>query len=273
MRRDQWGNRGGRLGHMADPDAEEPREPNGPVGSATTDDLAGAVRALLAGGLPATEDACPDLLSNLRSVAARSVIPSESLSRLTALNQLIPRLIAAMHDQAYRDALQVMLGLAPGTRGTSLSARRRQAADRLGYNPDHFRTDIEPKLVRALATAIHEDLLRYKNRGRRATEAYEPTGRTPSFGPEDVTHEEELVSRIWQHVYGLRAELICFARHEGEDGYEAQAEEARQRALTHEANLKELIADYTDTYGEALIRQGETEFAAKGLERLARWGL
>jgi len=93
------------------------------------------------------------------------------------------------------------------------------------------------------------------------------------LGPEDVSHEEELVSRIWQHVYGLRADLICVARHEREDGYEAQAEEARQAALSHEERLKDLIAEYKDTYGEALIRMGEAEFAVDGLERLARWRL
>ena len=37
----------------------------------------------------------------------------------------------------------------------------------------------------------------------------------------------------------------------------------------HDA-LRELIAEYVKTYGE-LIKHGETEFAAEGLERLAGW--
>ena len=216
------------------------------------------------------EDNCPVLLSNLRSVVARAVIPSEPLSRLNALNALLPRLVAGMHDATYRGALQILLALAPGTRGTTLTARRRQAAECMGYNADYFRTEIEAKLIRALAAALQEDLLRYQGRGKRAAEALEPTGQTPSLGPEDVSHEEELISRIWQHVYGLRAELIAVARYE-EEGFERQGEEARQAALTQENQLQSFIGEYKETYGEALIQHGQTEFAVDGLERLAGW--
>lgn len=245
-------------------------QPSGPIGRASTEELVAELTTLVAGGLPVVEDNCPVLLSNLRSVVARAVIPSEPLSRLNALNALLPRLVAGMHDATYRGALQILLALAPGTRGTTLTARRRQAAECMGYNADYFRTEIEAKLIRALAAALQEDLLRYQGRGKRAAEALEPTGQTPSLGPEDVSHEEELISRIWQHVYGLRAELIAVARYE-EEGFERQGEEARQAALTQENQLQSFIGEYKETYGEALIQHGQTEFAVDGLERLAGW--
>jgi hypothetical protein len=47
---------------------------------------------------------------------------------------------------------------------------------------------------------------------------------------EHLTHQEELISRLWQHVYGLRTELIASARLAAQPGYESQSEEHRQAA-------------------------------------------
>ncbi len=244
-----------------------------PVAVTTTDALSEALTAVLAKGLPVDEADAPALLLNLRSVYARAVIPSEPRSRLAALNELLPRLISTLSDATYREAVQQLFGLAPGTRGTTLTARRRQAADTLGYNPTHLRTDIEPKLIRAVAAVVHDDLLRYAPRTSRAAESLEPTGDTPRLGPEHLTHEEELISRIWQHVYGLRAELIAGLRLSDTDGKEDLIEEHRQAALRQEALLKERISEYQQTYGKQLIQHGEAEFAVEGLERLAGWGI
>ena len=60
------------------------------------------------------------------------------------------------------------------------------------------------------------------------------------------------------------------ARYE-EEGFERQGEEARQAALTQENQLQSFIGEYKETYGEALIQHGQTEFAVDGLERLAGW--
>ena len=243
----------------------------GPIASTTTDDLAEAFDQVLRDGLPIEEANAPDLLLNLRSVYARAVVPAEKRSRLQALNDLLPRLIAGMADTRYREAVQVLLGLAAGTRGTTLMARRRQAADLLSYSASHFRTEIEPKLVRSVAAVVHDDLLRYAPKVRRATESLQPTGDTPSLGPEHVNHEEELISRIWQHVYGLRAETIAVLRLSEEEGLKDQVEDHRQAALREEEELRSLIQQYTETYGEQLIRHGDAEFAVEGLERLAGW--
>jgi hypothetical protein len=102
-------------------------------------------------------------------------------------------------------------------------------------------------------------------------ETLEPTGDTPTLTAGHLTAEEELVSRIWQHVYGLRAELIAHLRLEGQAGYAGQAEGHRQAALGQQEELRRLIAEYVGTYGKALIGHGEAEFALEGLERLAGW--
>lgn len=120
---------------------------------------------------------------------------------------------------------------------------------------------------------IQSDLLRYQARVKRAVESLEPTGDTPSLGPEHLTHEEELVSRIWQHVYGLRAELIAFARLDEQEGFQQQAADHRQAALREEAAVQEVIKEYSQTYGKSPIKHGQAEFAAEALETLAGWRL
>ncbi len=257
--RSPWADRGDRLVIVSDP-----------IASVQTSELATWLRPVVAAGLPCREDTAGDLL-RLRSVYARAAIPSEARSRLQALNALLPRLITTLSDATYREAVQVLFGLAPGTRGTGLMARRRQAADLLGYSLDHFRTRKEAELVEAVAVALHDDLLRYLPRVRRAVESEEPTGDTPRLGPEHMTHEEELVSRVWQHVYGLRAELIAVARLTAHEGFERQVEDHRQAARREEEALRGLLKEYAGTYGQQLIRHGEAEFAVEGLERLMGW--
>lgn len=249
----------------------EHHETAAPVATATVEQLTKALDAVIDKGLPIRSLDIAPLLVQLRSVYARAVIPSDPESRLQALNALLPRLIATVGDAAFREALQILLALAPGTRGTNLTARRRQAADVLGYSASHFREEKEADLVEAVARLVHDDLLRYHSRVKRASESLEPTGDTPSLGPEHLTHEEELVSRIWQHVYGLRAELIAGLRLNEADGFEAQAEDHRQAALRQRDELQVLLKEYVDTYGEQLIRHGEAEYGVEALERLAGW--
>lgn len=245
-----------------------------PVASVSLDELSGALGSVVAKGLPVTREESAGLLLDLRSVYARAVIPSESRSRLAALNELLPRLIATISDATYRDAVQILFGLAPGTRGTTLTSRRRQAAKLLGYSEGHFRSDKERELLQAVAVALHDDLQRYRSRVKRAVESLEPTGDTPRLGPEHITQEEELISRIWQHVYGLRAELIAVARLSEHEDLAGQVEDHRQAAEREEEALTSLLREYTDTYGGQLIRHGEMEVSRAALLRLGekeRW--
>ncbi len=248
-------------------------------------------------GLPTTEKAAGDLLPNLRSVIARSVHPYDISSRISTLNQLLVRLLcdesALEHfggTDDELDAAHVLFGIALGSRGTTLTQRREEAARILHYDVTHFRKVIEPRLVGYIAAALYDDLLQYKRRVRRAPESEEPTGDTPrgdkpSSMPSDdeaantaatvYTHQEELISRIWQHVYGWRAELIAHGRLHVQPDYEAAAEDHRQAAMREETELRGVIAEYVDTYGDSFVKHGDAEFDLNYLQeavgRLKAW--
>jgi len=224
-------------------------------------------------GLPLSESTAGTLLPHLRSVVARSIHPDDLLSRVDALNQLLVRVIVDLPDDDLGPAAQILFGIAAGTRRATLTARREKSAALLDYDNDHFRKRVEPKIVELVAIALHRDMLHYKSRGRRAPAAEEPTGDTPSLKEEDLTDQEELVSRIWQHVYGLRAELIATGRLSGQPGFEAKAEDHQQAARRQHRELRRLIDEYVATYRERFIRQGDTEYDAEGILRLAGWRL
>jgi hypothetical protein len=265
------GNPGGQTGGVLPTD--QTATANVPIASASVAELTAALTPVLSKGLPIREVQDGAVLPNLRSVYARAVVPSELASRVQALNELLPRLIATIADPVYREAVQTLFGLAPGSRGTTHTDRRRRVAVVMGYSAEHVRSVIEAHLVEAVAVLLQSDLLRYHARVQRAVESLEPTGDTPRLDAEHLTHEEELVSRIWQHVYGLRAELIAFARLDEQEGFQQQAADHRQAALREEATLQALLQEYSDTYGKSLIKHGQAEFAAEALERLAGWRL
>jgi hypothetical protein len=234
----------------------------------TVEALTRELRRILKPGLPLTERTAGAVLPNLRSVVARSVHPYDVFSRLDGLNQLLVRLLVELGEDVRAQASRVLFAVAAGTRGTTLEYRRTEACALLNYDFDHFRKHIEPKLVLDLATLLYRDLLRYKRRIRRAPMSEEPTGDTPGLGEEDFTHQEELVSRIWQHVYGLRAELIAVGRLSGQPGYESQVEDHKHAAGRERTAVDRLVAEYVETYGDAFIAQGETEYSIEGLTRL-----
>ena len=66
--------------------------------------------------------------------------------------QEVGQTAAARHlgDAVSREAVQILSGLAPGTRRTTYTARRWLAADRLAYSVDDFRTRVEHELVKAV---------------------------------------------------------------------------------------------------------------------------
>lgn len=234
-----------------------------------TKELAKTIRR----GLPLTQKTAGSILPNLRSVVARSVHPYDPQSRIQALNQLLVRLVIAIEAERDRNGLMALLAFAKGTRGTTLDHRRQEAAAAMGYDPDHLRKRIEPQLLELLAEAVYDDLLRYKRRVRRAPTAEEPTGDTPMLTDEHLTHQEELISRIWQHVYGLRAELIASARLAAQPGYESQAEDHRQAAGREMESLRMVINEFKTIYGEEFIRHGDAEYAPEALERLVNFVL
>jgi len=225
-----------------------------------------ALGTLMSKGLPASTTTAGVLL-DLRSVYARSIHPYDPQSRLVALNQLLVRLLAEW-DGDRGEALRIMYGVAAGCRGTTLTVRRDRAHTQVGYELNHFRKDIEAQLVAELADEVYADLLRYRRRIRRAAEGEEPTGDTPTLNGGDLTHEEELISRIWQHVYGLRAELIAVARLGVDPQLSSTVADHRQAADRTSRHLRDLLAEYTSTYSKDLIRHGDAEYHVEALRRI-----
>lgn len=234
--------------------------------------ITAALRPVVRHGLPVGDDLLEDTLTNLYGVVARSVHPEERVSRADSFNTLVARLINAIESDFDRKATRILFGIEPGTSGTTLTLRRTRAASG-DYDPDHFRKRLEPKLIREVGLRLHKDSLRYKTHTRRAPRALEPSGGTPKLTEDDLTAQEEHISRIWAEVYGLRAELIAAGRKSADPEYSAQVEDHRQAARAHEKRLQELVTEYVDIYGDRLIRHGENEYDAEGLQRLEQWTL
>ncbi|MEZ5246694.1 MAG: hypothetical protein R2707_16470 [Acidimicrobiales bacterium] len=247
-----------------DPWTEEHLEPRPAV---SVEDLATELTRIMKKGLPLNRGRAGDILPHLRSVIARSIHPYDHQSRISSLNTLLVRFLIE-HEEPAGEALRVMFCVTTGTAGSTLLDRYAKAAEAMGYDPDHFRKRILPELIEHLATVIYDDLLRYKRRVKRPATAEEPTGDTPSLYEHHLTHEEELVSRIWARVYVWRAELIAQGRFERSAGYASQAEDHRVAAVRELDALRELIQEYRQTYGQDLIRHGEAEYSVEGLERL-----
>lgn len=245
-------------------------------------ELAAALRPLLRSGLPVDPDFSDSVLLGLRGVVARTIERDERLSRVKALDGLLRRLLVHYPDDVLSEAARVLFGVTPGTRGRSLTERREQAARETSYEVDHFRKRIEPRIVRQLAWQLHQDSQNYVPRGKETPPPVEISGDTPyvsvgDVSAKDVSEHEEALSRLWAHVYSLRAEILRVERlkvwpyDETEPDTSAhvlkEAMEARDREV---ATVKRLIEGYMGSYGES-IQHGEGEFSTRGLLRLAGW--
>jgi hypothetical protein len=245
----------------------------GPIESLEIEVLAKELRRIVTKGLPVDDKRAGDVLPNLKSVYARSVIPDDQSARVSALNEQFSRWMDRIIDPKYRTSVQMLFGIYPGMRGKTLQDRQERVARELDYAPEHIRKEVSKDLIFALAAVIYDDLLRYRTRVKRAITAEELTGDAPRLGPEHLTHQEELASRIWQHLYGLRAELIGYSRLATADGFETQVEDHRQAILREETDLKRLITEYVGTYKDEMVKHGETEYTTEAIVRLSRWQL
>lgn len=221
-------------------------------------------------GLPITEvEDTGEFLLHLRNVASRSIDPQDIYGRLDALNYLLPKLINAIDDNQLGPAARILFGMADSTRGSTLTVRRERCAAMLDYDLDHFRKRVELQILERVALEVHRDLVRYRRRLRRPVEAFETTRPTPGLLSEDVSREEELLSRIWQHLYAVRAEEIAIRLAITEVDRSRHQEHQEAAALA----LQQHIRKYLDVYGREYISDGHLEYSVQGLERLVVWRL
>jgi hypothetical protein len=241
-------------------------------------DLAKALRALLQDGLPATEERAADRLLDLKGVVARAANPADKLSRVKALNTLLVQQITAIPSSRERDlaaAAVILFGLTKPSKRWNQTLRMQEAAKQIGYSDDHFRQAIIPKILRQLARQLHQDSESYSSPTRPANEI---TGDAPSILQEHLAtreraEREERMSRLWEYVYGLRAELIAIQRIKAwpdEENAFLKLEEARESTLWYLSRLFVSIQEYIDLYG-ADIMKGDAQHNVEGLIRLAGW--
>ncbi|MEA2901391.1 MAG: hypothetical protein QOH36_1278 [Actinomycetota bacterium] len=230
-------------------------------------DLVRELRRVIRHGLPTDQRRVGELLPHLRSVVARATHPDDLLSRIDAFNNLIPKVIDEIADERTAQAARILLGLADGSAGTTLTVRRQRCAVLLEYDFDHFRKRVEQRILWSVAEGLHRDLVNYRATVRRAATAYQIGRPTPTLGRDEITPEDELLSRIWQRLYEVRAETI--ATHLANE--EVIAAERRGAAQLAAKELQALVDDYVATYGRQYIKQGDLEYAVDGIERLVIW--
>lgn len=246
------------------------------------EDIARSLRKVVARGLPVSSKLNDDTLLSLRGVVARSIDRDDRLSRVKALDELLTRLLVHYPDDVLGEPARILFAVAPGFRGSTLTARREAAAHAADREADHFRKRIEPELVAGLAWQLHRDSQNYIPRGRAVPPPLESSGDTPTIRAGDVANKEaaeheELLSRLWAHVYALRAEILRVERlknwpHDTTEPTTSEkvlAEAIADRDSQVEA-VRALIAIYVDRYGQR-IKQGDAEFDAGALLRLAGW--
>ena len=246
------------------------------------EELVKSLSRVVSTGLPVSPSFDDDGLLGLRGVVARSIDSTNRLSRVKSLDDLLRRLITSFPDDMLCDAASELFGIALGSRGASLTLRRERAAHIAGFSTDHFRKNIEPKIILETAWLLHRDSQNYVPRERATPPPLEISGDTPYLSIGDVTDKdrsehEEALSRLWAHVYALRAEILKVERlkkwphdvTEPETSQEVllKAIAARDREVRV---IKILIERYIGKYGES-IAHGEGEFSARALLRLAGW--
>jgi hypothetical protein len=247
------------------------------------EDIAKALRPIVVSGLPVDDEFSDETLLGLRGVVARSIDPSDRLNRVKALDGLIKSQLVHYPDDELGEAARALFGLAHGTRGLKITKRQERAASESQYEVTHFRKNIQPKILKTLSWLIHQDSQNYIPRSRAVPPPLESSGDTPVITRGDVSSKEaaehaELLSRLWAHVYALRAEVLKVERlktwpydpTEPSVSEKVLEEAITARNLEVEA-VKILTQKYVDTFGQR-ITHGEAEFNAEGLLRLAGWG-
>jgi len=232
-----------------------------------TEILVTELRPVIRRGLPVNRKSAGTVLPHLRNVVARAIHPDDDFGRIDSLNLTLERLVGDMEHERLGQAGRILFGTADGSRGTTLTYRRQQCAAYLQYDFDHFRKRVETRILELVAEELHRDLVRYRSRLRREVTAYETSRPTPTLTKEELTREEELISRIWQQLYQVRAERIATLLAEDEDDRRQHREIEEAAAL----RLNTLADQYVETYGREYISDGKLDYAVEGLERLVVW--
>lgn len=233
--------------------------------------LADELRLVARKGLPVEAGGVWPRLTTLASVVARAGDDTSPGARTEALDGVLRRVLARLEPEGLRDAAKALFGLPPGEAGSNLTLRREAAAKVLGREVHHFRKRVEPQILTALAHALERD----------AAEQAKPWASPPPVRaggrrrhlPADVfaweaAEHEEVLTRLWACVYGLRAELLAVERQVSMGDAEA-AITAADAALWRYGQLQAEARRYRAAYGGTLLPDGTA--GPHELAALAGW--
>ena len=245
----------------------------GMPGEATSvEDLRSELRSVLRSGLPLTADSAGDILPEQRLAYASAQHPHERASRISAAERALRSILTGYGRTKRGKAARVLFGADRGLRGTTLTYRREEAAKALDRHVDHLRKHIEPRILDEVAFALYQENLRYKPavEGRRPPIAAHEDAPVISDG--SYTEQEEMLCRVWEAVYGYRAEIIAVQRRVSEDPDDPapDLEYHVDSAKWQLARLLSAVSEYLDAYGDTILH-GETPFSVEGLVALAGW--
>lgn len=127
---------------------------NVPARTVSVENVDAALKPVIRRGLPVTPETAGDLLPDLRCAYALAVHPEDRLSRVTALDELLRELLNQLGDADFGRATRLLFAHDATAAVTKLTVRRRRAAELMGYDPDHFRKRIEPKLRQTVVQSL-----------------------------------------------------------------------------------------------------------------------
>lgn len=239
------------------------------------EDLREELKKLLRAGFPLTDSSVGDLLTEQRVVIAHAQHPDERASRIAALDRVLRQLLAGFGRSPRGQAARVLFGAARGTRGTTLTFRRLEAAGVLERHEDHLRKHLEPKILDDLAFAFHQENLRYMPASPKARPEIAAHEDTPVLTDDSFTEQEELLCKVWSAVYGYRSEVIAIQRrlneaHAEDRDPDGDLQDHINTGTWQLARLLTSASDYLDRYGDEILH-GETAYNIEGLVALAGW--
>jgi hypothetical protein len=151
---------------------------------------------------------CPAILG---LAVTKAKAASESPNDVAVAAHTLLREAAACADDEASGAAALLLGLAPGTRGSLLKHRRDWAAKALHLSVEHVRKEREPLLLEAVADELYAADSAYRLRHRHRTEAERQPERS-ALGI-DWLAQHRSYRRIWTPINAMRNDIIVLLRY------------------------------------------------------------
>jgi hypothetical protein len=196
-------------------------------------------------------------LAIVRAKAASDASEDHAVAALGLIHEAAVRVDGEAHGPA-----AILLGLAPGSRGSLLKNRRSRAAAALFISPEHLRKEREPALIKAVADELHAAdsawRLRqsHRDRGERVPEQ-------TTLGV-DWLAQHRSYRRIWSPVTGMRNDVLVLVDYLRADEEDQPAIADRLCTMTwhYTCFLLELAAFVEREGGLWLLSDPDNEVAA-----------